>query len=176
MPKPSQISTLTPKGPSKFFLQKTPQMCNFQPKKHKWIFFHLFSLSTIGLCPRLLEEHVQKSFAKVDCTDCEIIKFEVKRKVFFSMCLAGTSDFDCLWCKIFQLCNFHEIKIPIVDMKVEVFECPGVLQFWEKKISKKKKSPSSMRNGRLNTSKCRGKLQKMEVLYIHSSKMPSPST
>jgi hypothetical protein len=33
------------------------------------------------------------------------------------------------------------------------------------------KSPSSMRNGRFHTSKCRGKLQKMEVLYIHSPKM-----
>jgi hypothetical protein len=27
-----------------------------------------------------------------------------------------------------------------------------------------------MRNGRLNTSKCRGKLQKMEVLYTHLPK------
>jgi hypothetical protein len=34
------------------------------------------------------------------------------------------------------------------------------------------KSPSSMRNGRFHTPKYRGKVQKMEVLYIHSSKMP----
>jgi hypothetical protein len=38
---------------------------------------------------------------------------------------------------------------------------------------KKMKSPSSMRNGRLNTSKCRDKHQKMGVLYIHALKMPS---
>jgi hypothetical protein len=33
------------------------------------------------------------------------------------------------------------------------------------------KSPNSMRNGRLNTFKYRGKFQKMEVLYTHSPKM-----
>jgi hypothetical protein len=37
------------------------------------------------------------------------------------------------------------------------------------------KSPSSIRNERLNTSKCRGKFQKMEVLYTHSPKMPGSS-
>jgi hypothetical protein len=38
------------------------------------------------------------------------------------------------------------------------------------------KSPSSMRNGRIYPSKCRGKVQKMEVLYTHSPKMPCPSS
>jgi hypothetical protein len=33
------------------------------------------------------------------------------------------------------------------------------------------KFPSSMRNWRFNTSECRGKLQKMEALYIHSPKI-----
>jgi hypothetical protein len=37
------------------------------------------------------------------------------------------------------------------------------------------KSPSFMSNGRFNTSKCRGKLQKMGVLCTHFSKMPGPS-
>jgi hypothetical protein len=32
-----------------------------------------------------------------------------------------------------------------------------------------------MKNGRLNTSKYRGKVQKMGELYIHSSKMLGPS-
>jgi hypothetical protein len=31
-----------------------------------------------------------------------------------------------------------------------------------------------MNFGRISTSKCRGKLQKMEVLYTHSSKSPGP--
>jgi hypothetical protein len=35
-------------------------------------------------------------------------------------------------------------------------------------------SPISMRNGTFNTSKCRGKLQKMGVLYTHSPKSRSP--
>jgi hypothetical protein len=52
--------------------------------KRKKLFF---AILTIGSCPRLLGEHVQKfqikSFKKVDCTDCEIITFEVERKVFF---------------------------------------------------------------------------------------------
>ena len=39
---------------------------------------------------------------------------------------------------------------------------------FSQKISKKMKSPSSMRNGRFHPSKGRGKVQKMEVLYIHS--------
>jgi hypothetical protein len=32
-----------------------------------------------------------------------------------------------------------------------------------------------MTNGRFNTSKCRGMLQKMGVLYTHSPQMPRPS-
>jgi hypothetical protein len=41
--------------------------------------------------------------------------------------------------------------------------------FW-----KKVKSPLSMNFGRISTSKCRGKLQKMGVLYTHSPKSPGP--
>jgi hypothetical protein len=57
----------------------------------------------VGSCPRLLGEHAQK----VDRTDCEIITFEVEKKVFLCLCLAGTADFDRPWCKIFELCNFE---------------------------------------------------------------------
>jgi hypothetical protein len=35
-------------------------------------------------------------------------------------------------------------------------------------------SPISMRNGRYNTSKCRGKLQQMGVLYTYSPKSLDP--
>jgi hypothetical protein len=66
---------------------------------------------------------------------------------------------------------FHETKIPTVDMKVQVYS-----KFRKNKIWKKVKSPISMRNGRFNTSMCRGKLQKMEVLYTHSPKMPGCSS
>jgi hypothetical protein len=124
-------------------------------------------------------------------------------KSFFPLCPAGTADFDCPWCKFFELCNFellhhfmhimlgtcvpnlrgrwwlectlhwrrvqkisitlailveffvialfHQTKILIVDMKVQVYS-----KFRKNKIWKKIKSPTSMRNGRFNTSKCNG--------------------
>jgi hypothetical protein len=64
---------------------------------------------------------------------------------------------------------FHETKILMVDIKVQVYS-----KFRKNKIWKKVKSPISMRNGTFNTSKCRGKLQKMGVLYTHSFKSPGP--
>jgi hypothetical protein len=44
-------------------------------------------------------------------------------------------------------------------------------KFFINKIWKKMKSPNSMRNESVHTPKCRGKVQKMEVLYFHSLKM-----
>jgi hypothetical protein len=38
------------------------------------------------------------------------------------------------------------------------------------------KSPISMKNGRFNTSKCRGKLHKMGVLFQNSPQMPGSSS
>ena len=35
-----------------------------------------------------------------------IIMFEAERKDFFTLCPAGTVDFDRFWCKDFQQCNF----------------------------------------------------------------------
>jgi hypothetical protein len=52
-------------------------------------------------------------------------------------------------------------------VNVKVLVCYNFRKNW-----KKMKSPSSMRSGRFHPPKCRGKVQKMEVLYIHSSKMP----
>jgi hypothetical protein len=45
---------------------------------------------------------------------------------------------------------------------------------FRKKNYKKMKTPISMRTGTFNTSKCGGKLQKMEVLYTHSPKSLGP--
>jgi hypothetical protein len=64
---------------------------------------------------------------------------------------------------------FHETKIPTVDMKLHVYS-----KFRKNKILKKVKSPISMRYGTFNTSKRRGKLQKMGVLYTHSLKSAGP--
>jgi hypothetical protein len=55
-------------------------------------------------------------------------------------------------------------------MKVQVWT-----KFSKKKLWKKVKSPLSMNFGRISTSMCRGKLQKMGVLYTHSLKSPGPS-
>jgi hypothetical protein len=62
---------------------------------------------------------------------------------------------------------FYETKIRTVDMKVQVYS-----KFGKNKISKKVKPPNSMRNGRFDTSKYRGKLEKMGVLCTHSPKLP----
>jgi hypothetical protein len=62
---------------------------------------------------------------------------------------------------------FRETKIPTVDMKVQVYS-----KFSKNKIWKKMKSPSSMRNGRFDTPKYRGKVQKMGLLYIHPQRSP----
>jgi hypothetical protein len=64
---------------------------------------------------------------------------------------------------------FYETKIPTVDMKVQVYF--KFSNFFWKEI----KSQSSMRNGRFHPPKCRGKLQKMGVLYTRSPKMLVPS-
>jgi hypothetical protein len=83
----------------------------------------------------------------------------------------GTKNFHYTsnFCGFLLLLLFQETKIP-TDMKVQVS-----FNFRKNKIWKKIKSPSSMKNGRFNTSKCRGKVQKMGVLYIHSPKMSGPS-
>jgi hypothetical protein len=72
--------------------------------------------------------------------------------------------------EFFVISIFHETKIPILDMKVQVY-----YKFGKNKIWKKMKPPSSMRNGRFHPPKCKGKLQKMRVLNTHSPKMPGPS-
>jgi hypothetical protein len=64
---------------------------------------------------------------------------------------------------------FHETKIPTVDMKVQV--CSKFSNIF---FGKKVKSPLSMNFGRISTSKCRGKLQIMGVLYTHSLKSLGP--
>jgi hypothetical protein len=53
----------------------------------------------------------------------------------------------------------------MIDMKVLVY-----FNFSKNKFGKKMESPSSMRNGRFHPPKCRGKVQKMGVLYTHSPK------
>jgi hypothetical protein len=74
----------------------------------------------------------------------------------------GTKHFHntSKYCQFFFYFTFFETKIPTVDMKVHVYS-----KFRKNKIWKKVKSPISMRNRTFNTSKCRGKLQKMGVKF-----------
>jgi hypothetical protein len=51
---------------------------------------------------------------------------------------------------------FHYTKIPMANMKVQVYS-----KFSKNKIWKKMKSPSLIRNGRFHLPKCRGKVQKI---------------
>jgi hypothetical protein len=83
----------------------------------------------------------------------------------------GTKNFHYTskTCGIFCDLIFYEIKIPMVNMKVL-----GYSNFSKKKIWKKNKSPSSMRNENFHLPKHRGMLQKMGVLYTHSPKRPGP--
>jgi hypothetical protein len=69
--------------------------------------------------------------------------------------------------KIFPF--FYETRIPTVNMNVQVY-----YKFSKNKIWKKIKYPSSMRNGRFDTPKCKGKVQKLEVLCTHAQSSPGP--
>jgi hypothetical protein len=84
----------------------------------------------------------------------------------------GTNNFyyTSKTCGIFSDLNFPWNKNPNGrHMEVQVYS-----KFRKNKISKKVKSPNSMRNGRFDTSKCRGKLEKMGVLCTHSPKSLGP--
>jgi hypothetical protein len=61
---------------------------------------------------------------------------------------------------------FDETKIQTADTKVKVYSK------FRKKIRNKLKSPLSMNSGRITTSMCRGKLQKMGVLKMHPPPPP----
>jgi hypothetical protein len=83
-----------------------------------------------------------------------------RRVQFFFNTLAILVEF-------FVISLFHETKFPMVDMKVQVYS-----KFSKNKIWKKMKSLSSMKNGRFDTPKCKGKVQKMGVLYTHPQRSP----
>ena len=93
---------ITPKGPRGVFLQKCSKSAISTLRSPNEFFFTFFTFNS-----RILHQTTRrtcaKSFATFDCTDCETITLE---ELFFLLCSAGIADFDCPWCKIFQLCNF----------------------------------------------------------------------
>jgi hypothetical protein len=75
--------TLAPKGWRSFFSKKYSNL-PFLAQEAKTKKNKKFGILTVRSCSRLLGELMQKSFKKVVRRDCEIITFEVERKVFFA--------------------------------------------------------------------------------------------
>jgi hypothetical protein len=101
------------------FSPKTPQICHFELKKSKWIFLYFFALSTVGSCPILLGKHVQKVSKKVDHTGCEIITFEVERKVIFSCARRGQQSF-AFGAKVL---NYTNLSFCTISMHIMLSTC-----------------------------------------------------
>jgi hypothetical protein len=85
-----------------FFLKKDPKTTissSQSPNEKKKNFY---ALSTIGSCPKLLGEHIQKVLHKLTA---RIVDYNVwsKKKSFSPSCPAGTTKFDSLWGKIVEL-------------------------------------------------------------------------
>jgi hypothetical protein len=56
---------LIPRGPWPFFLKNTPNLPFLAQEAQMKFFLNFFALSTIGSCPKLLGEHVQKVSQKL---------------------------------------------------------------------------------------------------------------
>jgi hypothetical protein len=60
-----------------------------------------------------------KSFKKVGHIDCKIIAFEVKKRVFLTLCKTRSIDIESSWLKTFALYNlrllmlYYEIELKI---------------------------------------------------------------
>jgi hypothetical protein len=61
-----------------------------------------------------------KSFAKVDRTDCEIIMFEVERKVFFACAQQGQQTLTAHGAKIF---NYATLSFCTIVMHIMLGPC-----------------------------------------------------
>jgi hypothetical protein len=54
---------------------------------------------------------VWKKFQKVDHIDSKVIAFEMKRRVFFTPCKIGSTNFESSWLKTFALHNLEAFDI-----------------------------------------------------------------
>jgi hypothetical protein len=57
-----------------------------------------------------------KTFKKVDCTDCEIITFEVERKVIFACARQGQQTLTARGAKFLNYTNLSFCTIPMQIM------------------------------------------------------------
>jgi hypothetical protein len=79
-----------------------------------------FGILTIGSCPRLLGEHVQKSFKKVDHTDCEIVTFKVERNIFL---LVLDMDKQTLTAHGAKILNYATLSFCTIVMHIMLDTC-----------------------------------------------------
>ena len=70
------------------FLKKHPKSAISSSRNPNNLFFTFFTLN-YRILPSITRRTCAKSFAKVNHTDCEIIRFEVERKVFLNCAKQG---------------------------------------------------------------------------------------
>jgi hypothetical protein len=54
-----------------------------------------------------------KSFNKFVYKDCKIIAFEVKKKIFFTLCKTRSTNFESSWLKNFALHKVEDFDIAL---------------------------------------------------------------
>jgi hypothetical protein len=55
----------------------------------------------------------EKSLKKVDHTNCKIRAFKVKRRVYFTPCRIGSTNFASFWLKTFALHKVETIDVTL---------------------------------------------------------------
>jgi hypothetical protein len=76
------IQCINPSRTKAIILKKNPKAA-ISSSRSPNEFFSLFCTFNRRIVPWTTRKTCAKSFAKIDCTFCEIITFEVERKVFF---------------------------------------------------------------------------------------------
>jgi hypothetical protein len=110
---------LTPKGRRSFFSKKCSNL-PFLAQEAKMKQKYFFGILTVGSCLRLLGEYVEKVLKKVEHTDCEIITFEVERKVFFACARQGQQTLTACGAKIL---NYATLSFCIIIMHIMLGTC-----------------------------------------------------
>jgi hypothetical protein len=105
------------------FSQKPPQNCHFWLNKPKWIFlFFLFFFCTFNfrILPWTTRKTCAKKFTKFDCTDCEIITFEVEKKVLFPCARQGQHGLTAFG---ETFLNYVNLMLSTISMHIMLCTC-----------------------------------------------------
>jgi hypothetical protein len=88
----------------------------------------IFGILTVGSCTRLLQRTCAKKFKKVYHTDCEIITFEVERKVFFTCPRQGQHTLTARGAKFL---NYATLSFCTIVMHIMLGTCvPNLRGRW----------------------------------------------